>query len=132
MRHSQVRVAEREGWEAQCWAASKRQRLMRDGKLAHEQRRLSKEKKRNKVQQQTRRMGSKGALSVGRSDTAEESYIVTPKTVGDIPGTTRRDSLWSRERRVSCSAIAEHGITKGRQRYTDCYAAIPLACIAGA
>lgn len=77
-------------------------------------------------------MGSKGALSVGRSDTAEESYIVTPRTVGDIPGTTRRDSLWSRERRVSCSAIAEHGITKGRQRYTDCYAAIPLAYIAGA
>ena len=72
-------------------------------------------------------MGSKGALSVGRSDTAEESYIVTPRTVGDIPGTTRRDSLWSRERRVSCSAIAEHGITKGRQRYTDCYAAIPIA-----
>jgi len=66
---------------------------MRDGKLAHEQRRLSKEKKRNRVQQQTKRMGSKGALSVGRSDTAEESYIVTPKTVGGIPGTTRRDGL---------------------------------------
>jgi hypothetical protein len=52
---------------------------------------------------------------------------VTPRMVGDIPGTTRRESTSSRERRVSCSAIAEHGITKGRHRYTDCYAAIPIA-----
>jgi hypothetical protein len=47
--------------------------------------------------------------------------------VGDIPGTAHRESILSREKRVSCSAIAEHGITKGRQRYTDCYAAIPIA-----
>jgi hypothetical protein len=52
---------------------------------------------------------------------------VTPRMLGDIPGTTRRESISSRERRVSCSAIAEHGITKGRHRYTDCYAAIPIA-----
>jgi hypothetical protein len=55
------------------------------------------------------------------------SYIVTRSLVEDIPGTTRRERILSRERRVSCSAIAEQGITKHRQRYTDCYAAIPVA-----
>jgi hypothetical protein len=56
-----------------------------------------------------------------------QNCIVTPDLVGDIPGTTRRESILSRERRVSCSAIAENGITKHFQRYTDCYAAIAIA-----
>jgi hypothetical protein len=35
----------------------------------------------------------------------------------------------SRERRVSWGAIAEKGITRRRQRYTDCYLAIQVAGI---
>jgi hypothetical protein len=38
-----------------------------------------------------------------------------------------RECILSREERVRCSAIAENGGTKGRPRYTDCYAAIPIA-----
>jgi hypothetical protein len=35
----------------------------------------------------------------------------------------------SRERRVSWGAIVEKGITRRRQRYTDCYLAIQVAGI---
>lgn len=67
-----------------------------------------------------------GALIAACRMVPSQSYIVTPQLVGDIPGTRPRESILSREERVSCSAIAETGITKGRPRYTDCYAAIPI------
>jgi hypothetical protein len=56
-----------------------------------------------------------------------QNYIVTPQMVGDIPGKSPRERIMSREERVSSSAIAENGDTKGHRRYTDCYAAIPIA-----
>jgi hypothetical protein len=57
----QVNVTKREGKGAQCLASSRRQSLISGRKLPHARGNLSEEIKREQVQQQTRRMSSKGA-----------------------------------------------------------------------
>jgi hypothetical protein len=84
--------------------------------------------------EQTRRRANErqGGVNSRFSDAAEPHlHRDTGFLVWGIPGAAQGRSILSRDERVRKSAMVETRVTKGRQRYTDCYLAIQVADIIG-
>ena len=78
------------------------------------------------LQQTVQANGRQGSVNSRWSDAAESKLHCNTQDWGRMFLVQLEGGILSRERRVSCSAIAGIGITRGRQGYTDCYLAIRI------